>query len=169
MIERTPGTSSGPAEEAVLSVSAVTVEGAAPAALSDAGGVASPDVPGGGLGPAGAPLPFGSGGGFGGVVAAGFAGAPGAIAPGAAVGAAPAVDIAENDRQAVLARADDHDLGVGRLRQHQRRLDAAPAQIGFRNPLADRFLERGDAVRLDLFALGFLGFTLTRNLYSWIM
>ena len=44
-----------------------------------------------------------------------------------------------------------------RLRERQRRLDAAPAQIGIGNALADRLLERRNAVRLDLLALRFFG------------
>ena len=66
------------------------------------------------------------------------------------------VDVAEDDRQAVLAAADDHDLGVGRLRELQRRFDAAPAHIGIRNALGHGLLEVADAVRLDLLALRFL-------------
>ena len=44
------------------------------------------------------------------------------------------IDIAENDRQAVFAVADDHDLGIRGLRERKRSLDAAPAQVRIRNP-----------------------------------
>ena len=70
------------------------------------------------------------------------------------------IDIAENERQAILVGAEDDDFRIGRLRQRQRRLDAAPAQIRVRNALADGALKGGDAVGLDLLALGFLRFAL---------
>jgi hypothetical protein len=62
----------------------------------------------------------------------------------------------QDDRQAVLAAADDHDLGVGRLRKLKRGFDAAPAHVGIGNALRHRLLEVADAVRLDRLALGFL-------------
>src|SRR4029077_6580958 len=46
------------------------------------------------------------------------------------------------------------------LREPQSGVNAAPAQVGIRNALADRLLEGGYAVGLDLFALRLLGFTL---------
>src|SRR4029077_3492786 len=66
----------------------------------------------------------------------------------------------ENDRQAVLAGADDHDLRIGRLRELKSDVDAAPAQVGIGNALADRLLEGRNAVCLNLFAFRLLGFTL---------
>src|SRR6266545_8281290 len=68
------------------------------------------------------------------------------------------IHIAEDDRQAVFTAADDHDLRVRGLRQLKRCLDAAPTQIGIRDPLADDALELVNAFRLDLlaFRLSFL-------------
>ena len=74
----------------------------------------------------------------------------------------------ENDRQAVLAGANDHDLRIGRLREPQSGFDALPAQVGIRNALADRLLEGGYAVGLDLFALRLLGFALDPESVFWI-
>src|SRR5205085_5763820 len=63
------------------------------------------------------------------------------------------VYVAENDRQAILAAADDHDLGVRRLRKLKRRFDAAPADIRIRNALGHGLLEVPNAVGFDLLAL----------------
>src|SRR6185312_10053266 len=69
-----------------------------------------------------------------------------------------AIHVAENDRQAALAAADHHDLGVVGARQFERRLDAFPAQIGIGNAARHDVLELADALGLDALALGFLGF-----------
>ena len=48
----------------------------------------------------------------------------------------------------------------GGLRERKRGLDATPTQVRIRNPLADRPLEGGYAIRLDLLAFRFLCFAL---------
>jgi hypothetical protein len=63
------------------------------------------------------------------------------------------IDVAQDGRQPVLAAADDHDLGIGRLRELKRRLDAAPTQVGVRNALTDDLLEFADPFCLDPLAL----------------
>jgi len=55
-----------------------------------------------------------------------------------------------------LARADDHDLGVLRLRDLERRLDPLPSQELFADGRRHDPLEIGHALRLDPLAVGFL-------------
>src|SRR5207245_7256051 len=57
-----------------------------------------------------------------------------------------AIHIAEDDRQAVFAAADDDDFRIRGLRKLQRRLDAAPTQVGLRDALADGLLKISYAV-----------------------
>src|SRR5258708_7823068 len=54
---------------------------------------------------------------------------------------------------AVPASGNDDDFGIGRLRELERRLYAAPTQIRIRDSLADDLLEFTDPFRLDLLAL----------------
>jgi hypothetical protein len=113
-MDRTPGMSITVAGCAVFSGGAAPPDEDAFAVSSGAAGVTAPDVPGGGLlagGAAGAVDALG-----GALVAGAGGGAALAGAPDCCV-AAGTVGIAENDRQAVLAVADHHDLGVGRLRE----------------------------------------------------
>src|SRR6476646_10006250 len=72
--------------------------------------------------------------------------------------------IAKNDRQPVLAAADDDDLRIPRLRQLKRCFDAAPTQIRFRNALADGLLEIANAFCLDPLAFRFSFFALDPKL-----
>src|SRR5215831_5893855 len=66
--------------------------------------------------------------------------------------------IAKDDRQTVFAAPDDDRFCIRGLRKLKRRLDAAPAQIGIRNALADSLLKIAYAFCLDLlaFRLAFL-------------
>src|SRR5262249_45356009 len=68
--------------------------------------------------------------------------------------------IAKDDRQTVFAAPDDDRFRIRGLRKLKRRLDAAPAQIGIRNALADGLLKIAYAFRLDLlaFRLAFFAF-----------
>jgi hypothetical protein len=62
------------------------------------------------------------------------------------------IHVAENKRQAVFGAANDHDLGIRGLGELKRRLDAAPAQVQIRDPLADDHLELAYAFGFDLLA-----------------
>src|SRR5262249_18700393 len=70
------------------------------------------------------------------------------------------IRIAEDDRQAVLAAADDDDLRIWGLRKLECRLDAAPAQVGIRYALAHDLLKCAYPFRLDLLALRLPSFPL---------
>src|SRR5262249_28989826 len=72
--------------------------------------------------------------------------------------------IAEDDRQAVFAAADDDDFRIRGLRKLQRRLDAAPTQVGLRDALADGLLKIAYAFCLDLLAFRLSFFTLDAKL-----
>src|SRR5262245_30525214 len=73
--------------------------------------------------------------------------------------------VAEDDRQAVLARADHDDFRVGALGDLHRRLDALPLQELLGDPLRDDALEVGDALRFDPLALGLLALLLEHELH----
>src|SRR5262249_6239632 len=62
------------------------------------------------------------------------------------------IHIAKDDRQAVFAAADQDHLRIRGLRKLERRLDAAPTQVGFRDALADGLLKIAYALCLDLLA-----------------
>jgi hypothetical protein len=74
------------------------------------------------------------------------------------------VHIAEDNRQAVFAAADDHNFRIRGLRKLQRRLDATPTQVGLRDPLADRLLKIAYAFCLDLLAFRLSFFALDAKL-----
>lgn len=63
-----------------------------------------------------------------------------------------AVNIAKDDGQSVFIAADDHDFRIRGLSQCESGFDATPAQIRIRDALTDSFLERGDAIGLNLLA-----------------
>ena len=76
------------------------------------------------------------------------------------------IDIAENDRQAVLAAADDDDLGIWRLCELKRGFDSAPANIGVGDALAHDLLKRADTfASIRLRSDSFFSRS-TRNAYS---
>src|SRR5215471_17482028 len=68
------------------------------------------------------------------------------------------IHIAEDNRHAVLATADDDDLRIGRLSELKSRLNTAPTQVRIRDPLTDELLEVTDAFSLDLLALRLFSF-----------
>src|SRR5215813_2436357 len=74
------------------------------------------------------------------------------------------IHIAKNDRQAVFAAADDDDFRIRGLRKLKRRVDAAPAQVGLRDALADGLLKIAYALCLDLLALRLSFFALDAKL-----
>src|SRR5262249_3756803 len=75
-----------------------------------------------------------------------------------------AIHIAEDDRQAVFAAADDDDFRIRGLRKLQRRLDAAPTQVGLRDSLADGLLKIAYAFCLDPLAFRLSFFALDAKL-----
>jgi len=72
--------------------------------------------------------------------------------------------MAKDDRQTVFAIADDDCFRIRGLRKLKRRLDAAPAQIGIRDALADGLLKIAYAFCLDLLALRLSFFALDAKL-----
>src|SRR5262249_53580206 len=60
--------------------------------------------------------------------------------------------------------ADDDDFRIRGLRKLQRRLDAAPTQVGLRDALADGLLKIAYAVSLDLLAFRLSFFALDSKL-----
>src|SRR5262249_42956286 len=72
---------------------------------------------------------------------------------------------AEDDRQPVLAAADDDDLRVAARGQLLRGLDPLPLEELGADALCDDPLEVGDPLRLDALALGFLLLFLQHELH----
>ena len=154
--------SSGLDELGVLSVLTGAADESAVEILPDAGGVVElDDLPGGAgaAGPAGGGVALGGADvGPGSALSAGAGeasvGGVAAVAPGrgTAPGAAGVSTLPRMIGRPSLPLPMTTIFEFGGLGERKRGLDAAPTQVRIRNPLADRLLEGGYAVGLDLFA-----------------